>query len=184
MARKARTRVVGGTKKVFVREWIRHARQRLAEMRASYRDWNVSGTFAAVHVVGERLQLVLILSRSAAKGMAHHGGATSPKADMRQPRRTVAVSNAPRFDSFQPRQSLSPAERPGVGLSRRNASRRLGRIVGDTRFGAAETSASAFKCKIRLRAFRWSEGPDPNLEDSGFDVAARNDGSLQSVKTG
>ena len=122
---RAQARVVGGAeRRVFVRERIRHARQRLAEIgRQHLLVGDVVRHLAqAVHVVGEGEQpgLDLVLGQHA-KGMAHHGGARdlAEGADMRQARRTVAglEQHLVLRTLFQPRDNrFRLLERPGVGL--------------------------------------------------------------------
>ena len=92
----AQTRIVCRAERgIFVRERIRHARERLAQMmRHHVPVRNVVGHLAqAVHIVGERDQprLDLVVGEHA-KGMAHHRGARdlTECPDMRQAGRAIA----------------------------------------------------------------------------------------------
>ncbi|MEY9573216.1 hypothetical protein ABIE88_000792 [Bradyrhizobium diazoefficiens] len=116
--------VVVPERRIFVGERIRHARQRLAEMRSQHLlVGDVVRHFPKpVHVVGEgeQARLDLVLGQHA-KGMAHHRGARdlAERADMRQARGAVAgLEQHLVLRAFlQPRDNgLRLLERPGVGL--------------------------------------------------------------------
>ena len=119
----AQPRVVGGAERgIFVRERVRHTRQRLAEMgRHHVAVGDIVGHLAQpVHVVGEGDQpgLDLVVGEYA-KGMAHHGGACdlAEGTDMRQPRRAIAglEDDLVLWMLPQPRNDLARLlERPGV----------------------------------------------------------------------
>ena len=112
----------------------------------------------AVHVVGEGEQpgLDLVLGQHA-EGVAHHGGARdlAEGADMRQARRAVAGLEQHlvlRVSFSAARQSLSPARTARRWIVRRASADRSGWRQGRSWTSgfskAAETSASAAKCKM------------------------------------
>ena len=169
--KRAQPRIVVGAETRMGAERIGHPGQRLAEMLRQHLLVRhvVRHLAQAVHVVGKRDQpgLDLVLGQHA-KRMAHHGGARdlAEGADMRQARWAIAglEQHLVLRSLLQPRHNrLGLLERPGIGLFGERAQIARGSIVDIRSLRAAETNASAEKCKMAGSAFRGVRSTTRNL---------------------